>query len=188
MAALNENVKLFIVIALARHLTPSQVADAVKEEFDLDVNRMQIQAYDPNKVQGKHLSKKFKEIFEKTRENFITESSQTPIALKNYRVQMLQLIFNKEYKTGNRNAAKQTLEQAAKEEGGFFTNKVKIGDMDGRGLLQGFYDQIKAKPWPVAYQVKGQVIDHAAQPVEKEVVEVGAGKPTVKQKKVVSRD
>lgn len=45
MASLNNEIKAFIVQALACFDTPSQVAKAVKQEFDLDVSRQQVEPH-----------------------------------------------------------------------------------------------------------------------------------------------
>lgn len=88
MAALKDNVKLFITIGLARYLTPTQVAEAVHDEFGLKVERSQVQAYDPTKSQGNDLSSKYIEVFIAARDKFIDEISGTPIALKSYRLKI----------------------------------------------------------------------------------------------------
>ena len=62
MAALKEQVKIFIVQALACMDTPQQVANAVKQEFNIEIDRKQVQLYDPTKAAGKNLSKKYKEL------------------------------------------------------------------------------------------------------------------------------
>lgn len=49
MATLTDDVKAFIVQALACFDTPSQVVDAVREGFGTEVSRMQVQSYDPTK-------------------------------------------------------------------------------------------------------------------------------------------
>lgn len=49
MAALNGEVKAFIVQALACFDTPSQVAEQVKKEFGLEVSRQQVESHDPTK-------------------------------------------------------------------------------------------------------------------------------------------
>ena len=50
MAALKEQVKIFIVQALACMDTPQQVANAVKQEFNIEIDRKQVQLYDPTKA------------------------------------------------------------------------------------------------------------------------------------------
>ncbi|WP_049058606.1 DUF2280 domain-containing protein, partial [Achromobacter xylosoxidans] len=68
MAKLTEAYKRYIVQALACWDTPSQVAEAVKEEYGLDVPRMQVAQYDPTKVAGKDLAKKWVQLFHDTRQ------------------------------------------------------------------------------------------------------------------------
>ncbi|KTC33210.1 hypothetical protein AO265_35290 [Pseudomonas sp. ABAC61] len=55
MAALKNEVKSFIVQALACFDTPSQVVEAVKNEYGLVVTRQQVETHDPTKAAGKGL-------------------------------------------------------------------------------------------------------------------------------------
>ena len=70
MAALKEPVKIFIVQSLACFETPQQVADAVMQRFNIEIDRRQCENYDPTKYAGRNLSKKLKDLFDKTREDF----------------------------------------------------------------------------------------------------------------------
>ncbi|MDT6962924.1 DUF2280 domain-containing protein [Cupriavidus sp. SZY C1] len=126
MATLNDDVKAFIVQALACYDTPSQVVDAVKEEFGLEVSRMQVQAYDPTKAQGKALSQKWRDVFAATRDSFVKATAEIPIATQAYRLRVLNRLVSKAEKQGNMGMVSQLLEQAAKEAGGAFTNKQRV--------------------------------------------------------------
>ncbi|VVP26587.1 hypothetical protein PS876_04114 [Pseudomonas fluorescens] len=53
MAALQNDVKAFIVQALACFDTPSQVVDAVQKEYGISVTRQQVETHDPTKTSGK---------------------------------------------------------------------------------------------------------------------------------------
>lgn len=178
MAALKSHVKLFIVQRLAWFDTPTEVAEAVKEEFRIVIDRAHIAQYDPTNHSGRELGAKLKQQFYEFREKFIDDLYSIPTANRAVRVRELEKLYRRATKAGNLAMAKDLLEQIAKEEGGFFTNKLKISDLGGRGLLQGFYEQIKAKPLPIAYEVIGQVVQHAPQNTEvKEVVVEEAPKP-----------
>lgn len=73
MATLNKKQKLFIVQLLAVFNTPQETVSLVKEEFDIDVSRQQVESYDPTKFAGRDLSKELKEFFEKTREEYLSQ-------------------------------------------------------------------------------------------------------------------
>ncbi|OTG81815.1 hypothetical protein B9T31_14925 [Acinetobacter sp. ANC 4558] len=94
MATLREPVKIFIVQSLACFETPQQVADAVKQEFNIEVQRQQVALYDPTKATGRNLSKKLKELFHKTRSDFKTNVFDIPLANKAVRLNELQKIYN----------------------------------------------------------------------------------------------
>lgn len=123
MATLSEAHKRFIVQALACWDTPSQVVEAIKEEFGVEVHRSQVAQYDPTKVAGERLAKRWQELFETTRDRFRQEVAEIPIADQAYRLRQLGKIYERHISRGNVVGAAAVLEQAAKEAGGAFTNR-----------------------------------------------------------------
>lgn len=132
MAALNDEVKLFIVHALACFDRPTQVSEAVKEEFGLDVPRQQVVLYDPTKPSGKHLSKKYKAAFEDARKRFRSEQSEIPIAQRAFRLRTLERLATKAERIRNLALTLQILEQAAKEVGDVYVNKNRADPADAQ--------------------------------------------------------
>lgn len=126
MAALNNEVKLFIVQALACFDSPAEVSAAVKASFKLDVTRQQLQAYNPGTVTGARMSQTLKKVFGETRKRFVEDVSEIPIAHQSYRLRVLQRTLAKVETQGNTAMVAQLLEQAAKESGGAFTNRTKL--------------------------------------------------------------
>lgn len=123
MAALRDEVKLFIVQALACYDTPTQVAKAVKEEFGLDVIRQQVAAYDPNCYVGRNLGTKWKTIFEDTRAKFREDTAAIPIASRAYRLRALARMAQQAESMRNIALAVSVIEQAAKEVGDMYVNR-----------------------------------------------------------------
>ncbi|OCZ24051.1 DUF2280 domain-containing protein [Acinetobacter pittii] len=154
MAALKEPVKIFIVQALACRDTPQEVADQVKQEFGIDVDRMQCSSYDPTKVAGRNLSKKYKDLFEKTRDEFDAGLIDIPIANKYYRLKQYQRQLDR---TRNVKTALKILEQAAKDIGGQFTNRQEITGKDG-GPLQTVNSEIPV-PMEDYLKARREVLD-----------------------------
>lgn len=126
MATLNNKVKAFIVQGLATYMTPSEVAEAVKQEFDVVVSRQQVSCYDPGKAAGINLSKTWKDLFKKFRDDFNNDIQAIPVANKAYRVSVLNKMIADSVKSKNRPLAASLLEQVAKEMGEVFTNKQKL--------------------------------------------------------------
>ena len=143
MATLPDNVKAFIVKALACFDTPQQVAQAVKEEFGVVVSRQQCEAYDPGKYVGRSLSEKWKALFEGTREAFNKDQISIPIASSNFRLRALNRMYEQAASRGNVAMAAQMIEQAAKEAGGAYTNRQKLEHTGKDG------GPIKTQPVPV---------------------------------------
>lgn len=129
MATLTEDVKAFIVQALACFDTPTQVSEAVREEFGVEVTRMQVSAYDPTKKNGRDVSKKWRAIFAETRKRFLEETAEIPIANQSFRLRALQRMYEKTAARGNVVVAADLIEQAAKEVGGLFVNRLR-GESD----------------------------------------------------------
>ena len=93
MATLREPVKIFIVQSLACFETPQQVADAVKQEYGIEIDRRQCAAYDPTKPAGKNLIKKLRDLFIRTRKDFKSNIYDIPLANKAVRLNELQKMY-----------------------------------------------------------------------------------------------
>lgn len=129
MAALSNDVKAFIVQALACFDTPSQVAEAVQREFNLTVTRQQVETHDPTKYSGKGLAKRWVTLFEDTRKRFREETAEIPIANRAYRLRALGRMAEKAESMKNMALTAQLLEQAAKEVGDVYVNRQTKADV-----------------------------------------------------------
>ncbi|WP_175908330.1 DUF2280 domain-containing protein [Burkholderia sp. BCC1640] len=132
MAALPEHIKLYVVQSLACFDTVSRVAKAVREEFGVEVSPQQCERYDPTKRAGSTLSKKYREIFERTREEFLQDTSRIGVAHRSVRLRKLDRAVGLAEDRGNLPLMAQLLEQAAKEAGDAFTNRHRLEHM-GKG-------------------------------------------------------
>lgn len=133
MAALKEPVKIFIVQALACRDTPQEVAELVKQEFKISIERSQIAAYDPTKISGKNLSTKFVDLFNETRKKFDEGLVDIPIANKHFRLRQYDKLLAKNSK--NVVMSLNILKQAAQDLGGQFTNRQELTGKDGEPLI-----------------------------------------------------
>ena len=134
---LTEEQKLFIIQRLACFEQPRDVIKALKEEYGHEITFQALQAYDPNKVNGRMLSKKLTEFFNATREAFTKNINAIPIANKAYRLQVLDRMA-KDSKSPMLTA--QLMEQAAKEVGDAYTNKHKheVSGVNGSPIVTRF--------------------------------------------------
>jgi len=123
MAVLKNEVKSFIVQALACFDTPSQVVEAVKNEYGVVVSRQQVETHDPTKSAGKGLAVKWATLFHDTRKRFREETAEIPIANRAYRLRALGRIAERAETMKNLPLAIQVLEQAAKEVGDVYVNR-----------------------------------------------------------------
>lgn len=126
MAALKPEIKAFIVQSVACFDTPSQVVESVLKEFGIQITRQQVEQNDPTKISGKGLAKKWVDMFNATRDRFLNEISDIPIANKAYRLRVLQRMSMNAENMKNIGMTAQLLEQAAKEVGEAYSNKQKV--------------------------------------------------------------
>ncbi|WP_411835638.1 DUF2280 domain-containing protein [Pseudomonas chlororaphis subsp. aurantiaca] len=130
MAALQNDVKAFIVQALACFDTPSQVVEAVQKEYGLTVTRQQVETHDPTKTSGKGLAAKWQTLFHDTRKRFREETAEIPIANRAYRLRAMNRFVEKAETMKNIGLAMQILEQAAKEVGDVYVNRQRKDEPD----------------------------------------------------------
>ncbi|PXX59509.1 hypothetical protein SAMN05660489_04534 [Pseudomonas sp. LAMO17WK12:I10] len=123
MAALQNDVKAFIVQALACFDTPSQVVEAVQKEYGITVTRQQVETHDPTKTSGKGLAAKWQTLFHDTRKRFREDTAEIPIANRAYRLRAMNRFVERAEGMKNISLAMQILEQAAKECGDVYVNR-----------------------------------------------------------------
>ncbi|CCF09281.1 DUF2280 domain-containing protein [Pantoea ananatis] len=133
MAALKPEIKAFIVQSVACFDTPSQVAESVLKEFGVKINRQQVEQHDPTKASGKKLAKKWVDMFGDTRNRFQTQIADIPIANKAYRLRTLDRMATRTETMKNFALTAQLIEQAAKEVGDAYTNKLKVESTGANG-------------------------------------------------------
>lgn len=115
MAELSEDVKRFIVLALACHDKPSQVVESVKDEFDLVVSKQRVETYDPTKHAGRNLSRKWRDLFDHARSEWRDGLTEVPIANRIHRLRVIGRVAGKAERMRNLPLVLTALEQARKE-------------------------------------------------------------------------
>ncbi|WP_433769346.1 DUF2280 domain-containing protein [Pseudomonas putida] len=123
MAALNNEIKAFIVQALACFDSPTQVATAVHQCFGVVVSRQQVEAHDPTKRCSKGLAKRWVTMFEDTRAGFREAMIEIPVANRAYRLRALGRMVEEAEERGNLVLAAHLIEQAAKESGDMYVRR-----------------------------------------------------------------
>ena len=135
MATLKNEVKSFIVQALACFDTPSQVVESVKNEFGVVVTRQQVETHDPTKAAGKGLAVKWATLFHDTRKRFRDETADIPIANRAFRLRAMNRFVEKAETMKNIGLAMQILEQAAKEAGDMYVNRSRKDESDAEPTI-----------------------------------------------------
>lgn len=133
---LTDEVRTFIVQALACFDAPAVVADAVRKDFGVSVTPQSVEGYDPTKRAGRKMAPKWRTIFDETRKSFLECTADIGIANRPVRLRRLQAMADKAQGMGNLALAAQLLEQAAKECGDAYSNRHKLEHTgkDGKDL------------------------------------------------------
>ena len=123
--------KAFVVQELACFGSPKEVSEALMEEYGVQLAPQNIEAYDPGKRAGQHLSKKWRELFEHTRNAFLDHVEKAvPHAHKAVRVRKLARAADAFENRGNYVAMADMLERIAKEMGNVHTNRREFTGKD----------------------------------------------------------
>jgi len=128
---LSDEIKTFIVQALACFDTPTTVVDAVKREFDETISRQLVEVYDPSKKASARLGKKWRALFDETRKAFLEDTSAIGISHRAVRLRALDRMAGKAEGKGNMVLAASLMEQAAKEMGESYTNRREVTGKNG---------------------------------------------------------
>lgn len=119
MAKLTDTQREWIVDRIACYDTPSQIADAFKDEFGFVITRQQVEEYDPEK---RSPAKKWVALHGAIRKRLLDEKAALPISHRNWRLRELEDMARRAKKQKNYKLAAELLEQAAKEQGEYYTN------------------------------------------------------------------
>lgn len=127
---LTEEHKAMIVTSYACYMTPMQIVRAFRERFDIadDPNKSlykQIRDWGPHGKTGCRAGK-WRELFDTTRQRFLAEMGEIPIANQATRLRYLNEIVEAALEKNNPRIALEAMEQAAKEMGNAFTNRREL--------------------------------------------------------------
>lgn len=147
---LKDEHRAFVVCRLAMYDTPKEAAQALKEEYGIEISPQACEFYDPTKRAGKDLSQRWREMFEQARKDFLDNVEKyVPEANKTVRIQQLAHSARTLRARGNHVAAADMLERIAKELGNVHTNKRELTGKDGAPIKVDYAnlseDEINAK-------------------------------------------
>lgn len=127
--------RAFIVQRVACYDSPKEVAEAVKEEYGIEISPQAVESYDPNKRAGRTMAKSWRELFDTTRKAFLENvSTHVPEANKAVRIRMLANSARALKARGNHLGAAEMLERIAKELGNVHTNRRELTGADGKAI------------------------------------------------------
>lgn len=155
MASLANKHKSFIVIRLACYDSSTEIQQEFEELYGFKPDMNQIAYYNPDNIlSSQRLAQKWRDLFNDTRARFKEEVQNIPIANQAYRLKKLQKNMEHLERVRNYKAANETIEQAAKEVGGSYTNKREhsgtLGSIDMTQLTEQQLQRIANGEHPIA--------------------------------------
>jgi hypothetical protein len=121
MPTLTDEIKEFIVMGLASFDTPSEVAQACKSTFGVEISRRHVHAYDPRCAQPP--AQRWQDLHAATRAAYLSELAEIGIAHKAFRLRALDRMVRVAMQYRQPDRVQSLLEQAAKETRGLFDAK-----------------------------------------------------------------
>lgn len=120
---ITDDIRTEIVTRLAMFDKQHEILADLRER-GVEISQQAISSYVPGN--RRNLAKRWVELFHATREEYLREASAVPIANRVYRLRALERTLGMEMKRKNTVGIRATLEQAAKEVGGIYTNISKV--------------------------------------------------------------
>lgn len=130
----------------------SSHADSLKKEYGVTITPQAVEAYNPIKYAGRNLAKRWRELFEATRKEFLEKASDVPIANRSVRLRTPQRMIEAAEQSKNFGLVAQLLEQAANEVGDSYTNKRQVSGPNGGAIpVQAITAQMSPQEAAAAY-------------------------------------
>jgi|AraplaMF_Col_mMF_1032025.scaffolds.fasta_scaffold00035_70 hypothetical protein len=162
MSTLSDEIKEFIVKGLACFDSPSQVAEAVRVTFGIEINRQQVFSYDPGG--SRPPAERWSALHAATRAKFLRDRAEVGVSHKVVRLRMLDRMAH-ECERDNVALTLACLREAAKECGGLYEKRraslsTKVVRVSGADLAEG--DQPLPSPTQEADAAKREARDGAS--------------------------
>ena len=127
--------RAFLVREFACFASPKEAANALKQEFGVEISPQGAQHYDATSGAGSDAAKKWVELFALARQAFLDDVKRSvPFANKSVRIKELARAANTFKASKNYLAMARMLEQIAKEVGNVHTNKHEFTGRDGGAI------------------------------------------------------
>ena len=127
--------RAFLVMEFACFSTPMQAADALKQEFGIEISPQGAQHYDVTSGAGSRAAKKWHDLFAVCRDAFLEDvAARIPHAHKAVRIRKLARASDAFENSKNYMAMANMLERIAKEMGDVHTNRREYTGKDGGAI------------------------------------------------------
>lgn len=132
---LRDEQKAFLTKRLAVFDTPKEAADALNEQFGVQISPQAAEHYDPNRAQGRSLAGKWVGLFSATRKRFLDQMEhEIPLANQAVRVKKMAKAAAAFEARGAWMPMVRVIEAISRELGGVNTNRRELAGRDGRPL------------------------------------------------------
>jgi len=124
--------RAFLTKQLACYASPKEAAEALREDYGIDITAQSAEHYDPTKHAGRSCAKQWRELFVHTRAEFLAHiDKHVPEANKAVRVRQLANASRVFKRANNYVGMADMLERIAKEVGNVHTNRREVTGKGG---------------------------------------------------------
>lgn len=135
VAKLKEHHRAFLVQQFACYASPKEAADALREEYGIEIAPQSAQHYDATSGAGSVAAKKWRDLFYVSRQAFLDDvTNRVPLAHKSVRIKKLARAADAFENSKNYLAMARMLEQIAKELGNVHTNRRELTGKNGGAI------------------------------------------------------
>ena len=132
---LKDHHRAFLVREFACFATPMEAADALRQEYGIEITPQSAQHYDATSGAGSRATKKWHDLFDVSRQAFLDDvKARVPHAHKALRIKKLARASDAFEASKNYLAMARMLEQIAKEVGNVHTNRREFTGKDGGAI------------------------------------------------------
>lgn len=135
MPRLKAGVQTEVITRLARFERPTEVQEAIRERFNLELSLSRIAHYDPTVVQGRQLAAKWKQLFFEERTRFKSNLDELPLSHRAYRLLRLQRLIDNPNHQRNPVFVRDTIVEVEKIVGDLYSNRRRFEVQDHRAVL-----------------------------------------------------
>jgi hypothetical protein len=140
--------KIYVVRRLAAYDKPKAIAESLAQDFGVTVTIKAIESYNPCLATGRHLGKRWRELFAQAREDYLASTAEIGVTQKAVRIRRRDRLALKAEEAGQFKAASDILDAIARDVGDILDKRQKQDRFAERGAPAPATINLYSRPQP----------------------------------------